>query len=380
MISFASRLLGKAKGKRQKAKSRSALLPLPFCLLPFAFCLLLPPLAHAGVALPGGILDSTGRTGYLGTDTGIDAVGLARGELLWRTSRAQVPLLVVADRLYALALSDRNVLYVRGFDLIDKGKQVYQSARIELPGWVVTSGAPGHSFRTHHHRNKSILHLDWQASASADTGPRKEAGGTVRIDLEKGTVTLGKVGPPPLPSAPMVSPQLEKRCVRWQRSISGHLHAVVLEEVVNESPQRKDVATQRASEKRLVLRTWNEKTGKETSRFHELVRGSRPVLLIGVDGFHLWVRDAAPSPDMVGDDLPSRCHWAVYSALDGHLVARVPYLPGTQEATLIGDRAYLLTGTLPRHSRHLSTQRIRLLHAVDVESGKTLWQRPLARH
>jgi hypothetical protein len=331
---------------------------------------LLPGVSRATPPLPGGILDSTGRTAYLASSAGIDAVGIARGELLWSTREAHRPLLVAGDRLYALVLSNQNLLHVRGFDLTAKGKRVYQSDLIELPGWVVTGEAPGRSFRCTWQRNGTTLVLNWQAAAWSDIGPRKEAAATVRIDLEDGSVRLGKVGPLPLVDAPQRPVQLEKLSVRWQRSIGGRLHALVLEDV-SDMPLGE-------REKRLVLRVWNEKTGKQSTP-RELLRGIRPMVLQGLDGIHLWVRDAAPSPDEVGSNKAlGRYHWAVYSGLDGHLVARVPFLPGTQEATLIGDRAYFLTAALVRGSGAVPTRRSSALHAVDVESGKTLWDRPLS--
>jgi hypothetical protein len=317
--------------------------------------------------MPGGILDTTGRVAYLAGTHGIDAVSLAGGERVWTTREAHHPLLVAGDRLYALALTDTNVLYVRGFDLINRGKRVYQSAAVELPGWVVPREGPERSFTWTWRREKTILFLAWQASASSGLGPRKQAAAEVRIDLEDGRVKSGPVGPPPAPAQPRLPPQLEKLTVRWQRSISGQLHALVLEEI----------STARAEKKqRMLLRTWNERTGKEGAA-HELLRGTRLMGMQGLDGIHLWVRDAAPSPDVLGsDDVPAPYHWLVYSVLDGHLVARVPFVPGTQEVLLLGERAYCLAAApLRSESLELPTRRAYTLYAIDTENGKVLWKR-----
>jgi hypothetical protein len=143
---------------------------------------LLPlPSANASSPIPGGILDSTGRTAYLAGSSGIEAVGLARGDVLWKTDQAHKPLLVAADRLYAVALTGRNELHVVGFDLINKGKKIYCSEKIEFPGWVVTAEAAGRSFRYTWKREKAILYLSWEASAWSDLGPSKRASGGVRI-------------------------------------------------------------------------------------------------------------------------------------------------------------------------------------------------------
>jgi hypothetical protein len=101
-------------------------------------------------------------------------------------------------------------------------------------------------------------------------------------------------------------------------------------------------------------------------------------MMPGMDGIHLWVRDASINPDESDSDSGvGRHHWSVYSALDGHLVARAPFLAGTQEAALIGDRAYYLTAALVRESG-VPTRRVYELHAIDIESGKALWHRPLS--
>src|SRR4051794_18738839 len=81
-----------------------------------AAVLLGPVAGQAATPFPGGLLDSTGRTVYASTQTGIEAIDLSRGDVLWRTNLASQPLLVAGDRLYALALVRENPLYVRGFD------------------------------------------------------------------------------------------------------------------------------------------------------------------------------------------------------------------------------------------------------------------------
>src|SRR5947208_13252831 len=65
------------------------------------------------LALPAGIADPAGRTGFLaGAGGGVDAVDLTTGDVLWQTTEAQRPLLVVGDRLYAQAGVRRNRLRV----------------------------------------------------------------------------------------------------------------------------------------------------------------------------------------------------------------------------------------------------------------------------
>jgi hypothetical protein len=326
----------------------------------------------AASPIPGGIADPSGRAAYFSSNTGIDAVELATGELLWSTTEAQVPLLTTGDRLHALALTNRNVLYVRGFDLVNRGRRVYQSAAVEFPGWVVTGEAANRSFRFTAVQHATILSLTWQASAWAESGPRKQASGEARIDLEKGVVKMGPIGAVPHSTTVTVPAALANLSVRWYRSISGYLRALVLEEV----PAG---ASGGERKQRLVLRTWNEQTGKE-GKSRELLTGRRPVVLADPNHLHLWLRDSAPSPDELGSsDGPGRKYgWTIYSVLDGHLVAHLPFVPGTQQATLIGERAYCLVAAPQRGELVNVVRRKYTLYAIDVTSGKVVWERALS--
>ena len=61
----------------------------------------------------------------------------------------------------------------------------------------------------------------------------------------------------------------------------------------------------------------------------------------------------------------------------GVVVRRVPFVPGTKQATLIGSRAYCMATAPARGSLELGPRRAQTLHAIDLESGKVVWQRPL---
>jgi hypothetical protein len=58
-------------------------------------------------------------------------------------------------------------------------------------------------------------------------------------------------------------------------------------------------------------------------------------------------------------------------------VARLTYEPGTQAIAIIGPRAYcLVTGPL-RGSVGQSFVNPRLLRAIDLNTGKMVWERPV---
>jgi outer membrane protein assembly factor BamB len=297
------------------------------------------------------VLDESGRTAFVPTEEGVEALDLETGLSRWRNSQATCPLFVSGDQLYALSLQ-RGRLAIQALSLTDKGTKSYESDSLEIPAWV-----DANNLRSAWTLNKRDLRFAWQARGTLG----KSSQGCFTLNLADSKLTPSKEGCPavetPLPAL------LQREPVRWHRSIAGHLHAVVEEE----GP----MSTLLRRKKKLVLRVWNEASGKET-RAVELLTATRPMILPGLDGRQVWVRDGGTF-EAPGDGSP----WQVHSALDGHTVARVTFVPGTSQVTLIGNRAY---GTVTRTSRVLlegKTGRRHELFAVDVETGKVLWRKPV---
>lgn len=321
----------------------------------------LPSLAFAAPPFPGGLLDSTGRTAYLGTPTGMVAIELARGEVVWETREAHRPILVAGDRLYALALSASNRLSIVAFDLASKANRVFATDVTDFPRWVATRDTPTQSFHVECRQSKNKLLLDWHAATHGGSGPAKQASGTVQVDLDTGRAEpLALAVRPPRPNTDATPPQFAKLAVRWHGRAGGQLLAVVAENLPESTPRQRH--------QRLVLRGWDARSGKETTAPRELLRGGRVVVLADLDGMHLWLRDAEQAEQP----------WQVVSILDGHLVRRVPYVPGTQVATIVANHAYCLGGAPVRTALDGPPRRIHVLHAVDVETGKVAWQRVLS--
>ncbi|MFQ3592497.1 MAG: hypothetical protein SNJ82_04815 [Gemmataceae bacterium] len=305
----------------------------------------------AASPFPGGVLDDTGQVAYVATEEGVEALDLETGLSRWRNPEATSPLFVSGNQLYALALQ-RGRLAVQALSLTDKGRRSYESDWVELPVWIDPT-----NFRAAWTLQKRDLTLAWQARGTLG----KSAQGCYTLNLSETKWTPTKDGCPAVEvSLPTL---LQRQPVRWHRSIAGHLHAVVEEE----SP----MSTLLRRKKQFVLRIWNESTGKET-RSVELLTATRPTLLVSLDGRHAFVREAGTF-DAPGDG----SSWQVYSTLDGQNVARVPFVPGTSQVTLLGTRAY---GMITRTSRVLlegKTGRRHELYAVDIPSGKPLWRKPV---
>jgi hypothetical protein len=338
-----------------------------------------------GSPLPGGIADPAGRTGFVASAAGgIEAVDLATGDVLWTTNEAQRPILVVGDRLYAQAGLKRNRLRVLAFDLTAMGECRLESDPVVLPAWVVTSDTPTHSFTAHWRLEKNQLVLAWEATALPggragqpaplpDTAERKHADGVARIDLETGKVELRPAEKAP-PAARKMARQLEKLAVRWQGVTGKTFTAVVLEEAETAASPAPPAGSK---EQKLVLRSWDLAT-EEANPPKELLRGKRLLVQPTLDERYLCVRDAGVAPEEkgTGEDHKKQ-DWSVFAVETGELFVRVPFESGTQALTILGPRAFLLMagpikGPIDRPFVHP-----RSLKAVELKTGKTLWERPI---
>jgi hypothetical protein len=350
--------------------------------------LVLVPAVHGKDAtvtpLPGGIADPAGRTGFVASAAGgIDAVDLATGDVLWSTTEAQRPILVAGDHLYAQAGLKRNRLRILAFDLTRAGECKLESDPVVLPPWVVTNDTPTHTFTARWRLEKNQLILAWQASALPsgtgrpaplpDTEERRHAEGEARIDLDTGKVTLAdRPEKTPAPPTPKMGRQLEKLAVRWQGVTGKTFTAVILEET-----EPTGGAATGTREQKLVLRSWDLETEKPQPS-KELLRGKRLLVQPTLDERFVCVRDAGVTPEEKTTPEERRKNgWSVFAVETGELTARVPYEPGTQALTLVGPRAFLLMagpikGPIDRPFVHP-----RSLKAVELKSGKVLWERPI---
>jgi hypothetical protein len=259
-------------------------------------------------SFPGGVLDSTGRTAFVAVEDGVEAVDLETGLSRWKSREATWPVLAAGDQLIALSVS-RGSLLVVGLDLTGRGDRVFRSDPVEIPAWADAS-----SLRCNWTLEKRTLCLSWQARGHSG----RSAGGTSSIDLVHARVTKMKDNPNISGAIPRM---LEKLPVRWHRWIAGSVHAVVEEEA---GP----MSLLQSAFRGLVLHVWSETTRLQEARAQELIEGVRPMLLPGLEGLHVWVRDAGTFENAT-DGTGSA--WQVHSALDE--------ASGRQSAVRAGDGA-----------------------------------------
>jgi hypothetical protein len=336
---------------------------------------------------PVGLLDHTGRTAYLASPQGgIDAVDLMTGDVIWQTSEAQVPLLAAGDRLYAQAGVKRNRLRVLAFDLSRRGECVLETDSVVLPAWVVAGYAPGRSFEARWRLERTELVLAWEARAwftggrptpEQEKAARKQAAGTARIDLATGQVRLGEPEKTTPPAKPRVPRQLEKLSVRWHGVVGRHLLAVGLENVPPPPGSTARLNPSTATRK-LVLYGWDRQTGKPIKK-RDLLPGRQPEVLASLDGRFLCLRDTAPPPDeLLSSVARQQLNWHVYSLEKNEYVGRIPYTPGANSVLVKGKRAYFVVAGPMRGPLDRPSVRPRSLRAVELATGTTVWERPVA--
>jgi hypothetical protein len=312
----------------------------------------LPAKELAAPPLPCGIADPTGRTGFLANPSGkIDAIDLVTGDVLW-TADARRPLFAAGERLYALT-ADGHQPRLRAFDLTNRGGRVFESEALTLPEWASVVDGPNHLFAVHSRMEKADLVLSWVARQPREN---REAAGTVRVAARTGEITTAATELPAPDPACHFMRELETLAVRWHGVSGGDFKALVLE--------------QEGERQKLVLHSWDRTSGTAKAP-REFLTGKRLNVLPTLDDRFLLLRDAA------GAEATRPAAWSIFAVATGDPAGQAPFEAGTQAAALIGSRGYFLLSGPIRGPIHRGFVHPRLLRAVDLKTGKTLWERPV---
>jgi hypothetical protein len=361
----------------------------------WALALVLAPAGEGGVraapagrvedlpapALPAGVADAAGRTGYVpNAGGGIDALDLETGQVLWTSPQATKPLAVAGRRLVAQApeTGKANSVRIVVLDVTQKGKRVLQSDPVVFPDWVVVGTAHGRSFASAGRLHQGDLLLRWRAGAFYAGGAapppevlrraRKSAAGVARVSLDTGRVEMLAPDKVPAPAAVKLPEGLEKVAAR------PHWNGFEQEKRVHVAGSHAvapDVEFAGGKQK-LVLRRWQLSDGKALAPV-TLLEGKALRVEVGSDGGTVLVHQSLTRQALPPGDYA----WWAFSLETGERVAKFPYEEGTVTATVLGPRAYYLVQVPSRGGRPDPFTLARALKAVDLKSGKLLWERPV---
>ncbi len=342
-----------------------------------------PPAWITPSRIPGGVADAAGKNGFIANDKNlIEAVNLETGEALWTSDVSGKPLAVVGNRLLVQVPvpGKPNAVRVVALNTEAKGKQVTESDPVAFPDWVATGLAGGKSFTSSAKLHKGDLLLAWEARSSywggarpppqVEQAARKEARGVARVNLETGKVEMLDADKAPVEPAPKVPEELAKlpshqyfTGTEWKRSplVVGNTLATLAVENEGDGKQK------------LSLQRWDVTTGKALEAV-ELLRGKALWTLIAPDGRTIAVHQA-----LVKEQLPEGDYaWWVFDTETGKQVAKFLFEPGSTELTAIGPRAYYaVNGPQKGPPRPGFFETPRLLKAVDLKTGKQVWERNL---
>src|SRR4051794_26526367 len=142
-----------------------------------------------------GVADREQRSGCVSDAGGIVAVRLDDGGALWRSARADRPLICDGGRL-AAASGRGSAFELVVFDAA--GEPVLVSARVLLPEWVTVVSWRPETFRMTAGIDDGVLRLQWEArtryAGGAAPSPRvmaataRDETGAIAVDLRSGAV------------------------------------------------------------------------------------------------------------------------------------------------------------------------------------------------
>lgn len=232
------------------------------CLTVLAAALILAPSLAAAGGYPVGdgiVVDPARSVVYLMSPSGLEAVDLAGGRLIWKTSAAARPLLVAGDSLVAQAAPrEPGVLEVVQLSRRTGALQGV-GARIDLPEgvWARVADGPGTSFSVDARMDGQAVVVSWLAQRLAGpvqgTLPRRDGetrsnpatagyrrlAGAARLDLASGRVTPMS-GSEPATRAGLAAMDLTTSADGQRRELlsADHRHRLVSERLDAADPWR----------------------------------------------------------------------------------------------------------------------------------------------
>jgi hypothetical protein len=325
------------------------------------------------VRIPGGVADPDLKHGFVRNEAGgIDAIDLTTGSRLWSVAGAAKPLLTHDGRLVVLTRSGPSGgSHVEVLNIGD-GKPVLRTGPIAVPG----APAPDQASELKSDVANGTLHVEWAthgrytggANAPRDVlqAAQKIARGAVDVDLKSGTVTPAPNREPDRADDQAAVERATRQAARldpppfWTGRVCDRMFAALSLAPTDDGDE-------------LVLTRWSL-TGSAPPTRVVLARGKSVIPVVTDDGGHVLVRQPLPASAPSSATRPAPR--AVFSVETGQELTRTLNLESTAEAfTVVDDR---ILYTLPVPVRALRGPARRVLKAVDVKTGKSLWEFPIA--
>lgn len=265
---------------------------------------------------PGILVDPADGVVYvMSQDRGIDVVDLSSGKRVWRTTRADKPLLLSGTLLVAQRdVADR--LRIVGLDTADSGALLFR-ADVELPEGVRASldDGLGTSFSVSARRHQDDLIISWRffkqyisgvAPLPGETASAEQFSGAARIEIGTGQVEV--VGPSELP------PSSE---ARLPENVALLVETGALLGPVYHAGDVVAVATRVSDEvgRRVVLHRWHSVNGQPLPDV-TLFEGGLTLRYASADNRHLLA-------SMAGESDGPAWAWVIYSLETAEVVAEI---------------------------------------------------------
>ena len=313
------------------------------------------------------VVDSEKSTAYLMVpEARIDEVDLSSGRLLATTTEGAKPLLLNHSVLLAQAEPSEysKELELVGLNSIDL--TVTFEARVPLPASVSASieDRLGSSFHVSARVDNTEIIVQWRSAERRVSGtrinePAHVATGWARIDPDNGRLTSSGSGEAAAPrSAVGEMPAVVQKLVD-----SGALatQPCWVDDIVAAIQTRED-----DGRTTVILRRWQKATGK------------------GLPDVKLF------ASELTFRSLSADCHyllasramdgwiWSIYSVTTGDKIAELHMpTPAAQFFIRDGSIFYISSAIIIRADQQLKIEQPRRLSALDLNTGKELWSRPI---
>jgi hypothetical protein len=326
-------------------------------------------------AFPGGVMAPDRRLAFVvGASQNLEAVDLASGKMVWRSTEARLPLLVVGGRLWAQDSDEAGKPRLVQLDLARQGKKVWQSESLTLPAGVGGPEGEGKASSCHAwlDNGQVVYHYrwDWSYTGGAQPPPgmplHETKTGVVRVSPVTGRATPQAGGDKALDPLPVevsglcamgVSRQAQTHA--WILAPGGRIPGPISLAVAS---------TENGSDQRLL---WKGPAAAGCpAPLVDLLQGKSLDVVVPGGGRLVFVRRP--------EDENSPRPWKVFRLSDGRSAGSAPARMGTDQlAASQGMLLYRVEQAEDARGPVISGAK-RFAEAMSWPTGAVLWRYPLA--